>query len=69
MTHPIIETGFYQSTTDEFYHKYTLNMSSYSSGDVVFIKIYLQDDVNIVTEIPSNGSDYQIVKHFTFTVL
>lgn len=66
---PIIETGFYQSTTDEFYHKYTLNMSSYSSGDVVFIKIYLQDNVNSVTEIPSNGSEYQIVKHFTFTVL
>ena len=69
ITPPIIETGFYQSTTDNFYHKYTLNMSSYNSGDVVFIKIYLQDDVNPITEIPSNGSDYQIVKHFTFTVL
>jgi len=68
ITPPIIETGFYQSTTDEFYHKYTLNMSSYGSGDVVFIKIYLQDNVNPVTEIPSNGSEYQIVKHFTFTV-
>jgi hypothetical protein len=68
ITPPKIETGFYQSTTDEFYHKYTLNMSSYVSGDVVFIKIYLQDDVNPVTEIPSNGSEYQIVKHFTFTV-
>ena len=68
ITPPKIETGFYQSTTDEFYHKYTLNMSSYGSGDVVFIKIYLQDNVNPVTEIPSNGSEYQIVKHFTFTV-
>ncbi|MDC0204269.1 hypothetical protein OAJ65_00575 [Flavobacteriales bacterium] len=69
ITPPKIETGFYQSTTDEFFHKYTLNMSSYGSGDVVFIKIYLQDDINPVTEIPSNGSEYQIVKHFTFTVL
>lgn len=69
MNVPLVETGFYQSTTDEFYHKYTLDMSSYTSGDVVFIKIYLQDDVNPVTEIPSNGSEYQIVKHFTFTVL
>ena len=69
ITPPKIETGFYQSTTDEFYHKYTLNMSSFNSGDVVFIKIYLQDNVNPVTEIPSNGSEYQIVKHFTFTVL
>ena len=32
-------------------------------------EIYLQDNVNSVTEIPSNGSEYQIVKHFTFTVL
>mgnify|MGYP005707012409 CR=1 FL=1 len=53
---------------DEFYHKYTLDMSSYSAGDVIFIKIYVQDDVNDVTEIPSNGTEYQIIKHFTFTV-
>ena len=65
---PLIETGFYLSTVDEFYHKYTLDMSSYSSGDVVFIRIYVQDDVNYVTEIPSNGTEYQIIRHFTFTV-
>ena len=68
ITPSLIETGFYLSTTDEFYHKYTLNMSSYSTGDVVFIKIYLKDDVNEITEIPSNGAEYQIIKHFTFTV-
>ena len=51
---PLIETGFYQSTSDEFYHKYTLDMSAYSIGDVVFIKIFLQDNVNPITEIPSN---------------
>ena len=66
---PIIETGFYQSTTDNFYHKYTLDMSSYNSGDVVFMKIYVQDNVNPLTEIPSNGAEYEIIKHFTFTVL
>lgn len=68
ITPPKIETGFYQSTTDEFFHKYTLDMSSYVAGDVIFIKIYLQDNVNPITEIPSNGSEYQIVKHFTFTI-
>ena len=66
---PIIETGFFPSLVDDFFHKYTLDMSSYESGDVVFIKIYLQDNVNPITEIPSNGSDYQIIKHFSFTVL
>ncbi|CAI8249215.1 MAG: Uncharacterised protein [Cryomorphaceae bacterium] len=65
---PKNETGFYVSTTDDFYHKYTLDMSTFTTGDIVFIKIYVKDDVNPVTEIPSNGSDYNIVKHFTFTV-
>ena len=65
----INETGYYVSTTDDFYHKYTLDMSTFNSGDIVFIKIFVMDDVNPVTEIPSNGSDYNIVKHFTLTVL
>jgi len=69
VSNPENQTGFYQSTTDDFFHKYTLDMSTYESGDVVFIKIYLQDDVNPITEIPSNGSDYQIIKHFSFTIL
>jgi hypothetical protein len=68
MMFPKNETGYYLSATDDFYHKYTLDMLTYTSGDIVFIKIYLKDDVNPVTEIPSNGSDYNIVKHFTFTV-
>ena len=65
---PKNETGYYLGTTDDFYHKYTLDMLTYNSGDIVFIKIYVKDDINQVTEIPSNGSDYNIVKHFTFTV-
>ena len=68
ITPPIIESGFYLSTVDEFYHKYTLDMSPYSTGDVMFIKIYIKDNVNDITEIPSNGAEYQIIKHFTFTV-
>jgi hypothetical protein len=43
-------------------------MSAYNTGDIIFIKIFVKDDVNPVTEIPSNGSDYNIVKHFTLTV-
>ncbi|MDB4127046.1 hypothetical protein N9580_03450, partial [Flavobacteriales bacterium] len=68
ITPPKNETAYYLSTTDDFYHKYTLDMSTFNIGDIVFIKIYVKDDVNPVTEIPSNGSDYNIVKHFTFTV-
>ena len=69
MSTPISGTGFYPSNNIDFFHKFTLDMSVYESGDVVFIKIYLQDDVNSVTEIPTNGSDYQIIKHFSFTVI
>lgn len=65
---PLSETGFYLFTTDDFYHKYTLDVSNYNSGDIVFIKIYVQDDVNPITEIPSNGSEYQIIKHFSLTI-
>ena len=68
ITPPKNETGYYLNTTDDFYHKYTLDMSTFNTGDIVFMKIYIKDDVNPVTEIPSNGSDYNIVKHFTFTV-
>jgi hypothetical protein len=66
---PIVESGYYINTVDNFYHKFTLNMNTYETGDVVFIKIYLQDDTNPVTEIPSNGSAYAIIKHFSFTIL
>ena len=69
ITPPIIESGYYINTVDNFYHKFTVNTSQYETGDVVFIKIYLQDNTNPVTEIPSNGSAYAIIKHFSFTIL
>ena len=62
---PIMENGYYGSQIVEYYHKYVLDVSNYNQGDIVFIKIYVQDNVNNVTEIPTNGSEYQIVKYFT----
>ena len=62
---PIMENGYYGSQIVEYYHKYVLDVSNYNQGDIVFIKIYVQDNVNSVTEIPTNGSEYQIVKYFT----
>ncbi len=62
---PILENGYYGSQMVEYYHKYVLDVSNYNQGDIVFIKIYVQDNVNSVTEIPTNGSEYQIVKYFT----
>ena len=61
----LMENGYYGSQIVEYYHKYVLDVSNYNQGDIVFIKIYVQDNVNNVTEIPTNGSEYQIVKYFT----
>ena len=66
---PLIYNGYYVSQMVEYYHKITYDISSLSSGDERFIKIFVQDDVNDITEIPNNGSSYQIIRHFTFQVL
>jgi len=66
---PILEAGYFASNQVEYYHKITYDISSLSSGDEMFIKIYVKDDVNEVTEIPNNGSSYQYIKHFTFEIL
>ena len=65
---PIIEAG-YQSNNVEYYHHIVYDISSLSSGDEMFIKIFIKDDVNEVTEIPNNGDLYEKVKHFTFEIL
>jgi len=65
---PMIAAG-YQSNNVEYYHNITYDISSLSSGDEMFIKIYVKDDVNEVTEIPNNGDLYEKVKHFTFEIL
>ena len=66
---PILESGYYASNQVEYYHNVTYDISSLTSGDEMFIKIYVRDDINEVTEIPNNGSSYQYIKHFTFEIL
>jgi len=64
-SNPILENGFYGSQLCEYYHRYSLDVSNYNPGEILFIKIYVKDDVNNITEIPTNGSEYQIVKYFS----
>ncbi len=66
---PILEAGYYASNQVEYYHNITHDISDLVSGDEVFFKIYIKDDVNDITEIPNNGSSYQYIKHFTFEIL
>tara|TARA_B100000902_G_scaffold396682_1_gene458376 strand:- start:15013 stop:15984 length:972 start_codon:yes stop_codon:yes gene_type:complete len=66
---PINEVGYYASNHINYYHYVSYDISSLQSGDEIFIKIYIQDDTNQITEIPTNGSSYQYIKHFTFEIL
>ncbi len=65
VNNPITELGFENNQSVNYYHKYTYDVSSLLSGDERFIKIYVKDDVNPITEIPTNGSDFSQIKYFT----
>ena len=54
---------------EEYYHKFNLDLTSYNIGDIIYLKIYVKDDVNPVTEIPSNGSPFTFLRHFTIKII
>jgi len=70
LANPISEIGFFSSTNlESFYHRYSLDLSSYNSGDIIYIKIYVKDDVNPITEIPNNGAPFPFIKYFSLTII
>ena len=68
LSNPISQIGFYSSNED-YFHKYNFDLSSYNPGDVVYFKIYVQDNVNPITEIPNNGSSFVLIQHFSLTII
>ena len=67
---PINQLGYYSSSNnEEYYHKYTLDLTSYNIGDIIYLKIYVKDDVNPVTEIPNNGSPFTFLRYFTIKII
>ena len=67
---PISELGFFSSSNFEsFYHNYTLDLSVYNPGDIIYVKIYVQDDMNPITEIPNNGAPFSFIKYFSLTII
>jgi len=67
---PINHLGYYSSSNnEEYYHKYTLDLTSYNIGDIIYLKIYVKDDVNPVTEIPNNGSPFTFLRYFTIKII
>ena len=67
---PVNQLGYYSSSTNEdYYHKYTLDLTSYNIGDIIYLKIYVKDDVNPVTEIPNNGSPFTFLRYFSIKII
>jgi hypothetical protein len=70
LNNPISHIGFFSpSTLELFYHKYTLDLSTYNVGDIIYIKVYIKDNVNPLTEIPNNGSPFSFIKYFSITII
>jgi len=67
---PINQLGYFSSSTnEEYYHKYTLDLSGFNVGDIIYFKIYVKDDVNPITEIPNNGSPFTFLRYFTLKII
>ena len=60
---------FSNSINEEYYHKFNLDLTNFNVGEIVYLKFYVKDDVNPVTEIPSNGSPFTFLRHFTIKII
>ena len=70
LNNPISHIGFFSpSISESFYHKYTLDLSTYNIGDIIYVKVYVKDDVNPLTEIPNNGSPFSFIKYFSLIII
>ncbi len=68
LSNPISQLSFYNNI-ENYFHKYNFDLSSYNIGDVIYIKIFVKDNVNPITEIPNNGSPFVLIKHFSLTII
>ena len=67
---PINHLGYFSnSINEEYYHKFNLDLTNFNVGEIVYLKFYVKDDVNHVTEIPSNGSPFTFLRHFTIKII
>ena len=67
---PINHLGYFSnSINEEYYHKFNLDLTNFNVGEIVYLKFYVKDDVNPVTEIPNNGSPFTFLRHFTIKII
>ncbi len=61
---PVRTTGYFDQPED-YYHKVTLKPSDLGKkGDIIYFRVYVRDDDNPETEIPSAGSARYIKNYF-----
>ncbi len=61
---PEVVTGFF-GEDESFYHKATINLSNWQSGDVVWIRTWVTDGVNY-SELPNDKSLFLAKQYSTF---
>jgi len=70
LNNPISEVGFFSTVSlESFFHKFTLDLGSYNTGDIIYVKVYVKDNVNPITEIPNNGSPFSFIQYFSLTII
>jgi len=62
---PITELGFKNIMVD-FYHHITINVGSYVTDQILYNRVYIQDENNAITEIPSDGTDFSRIRRYAF---
>lgn len=66
---PVTYEGYYGPQV-QYTHKIILNPQQMATLDqTVYFRIYVQDNVNPVTEIPTNAGVYYIKNYFSFTIV
>ncbi|MFN0200128.1 MAG: hypothetical protein ACKVTZ_01330 [Bacteroidia bacterium] len=66
---PIMQMGYFGTNTD-YTHKFTLDISTYSSGALIYARAFVKDPtLSVTTEIPTTGSPSYIKLYFSLKKL
>lgn len=67
---PYMAPALFGSSKLPYYLHYTINTSSYNVGDVVYMRIYIQDQSHPdSSEFPEDGSQFYLMLFFSFQII
>lgn len=64
---PIVESGF-QNVPQSYYHYVNVNVAPLPLDSIVFTRIYIKDANNPITELPSDGTLFEIIRKYAFEI-